>query len=299
MTGPLVVLGVLSAVRRLAQPSGVASPLGPVGVLEHWLEPVVGDATAARDARRGGRDGARHGVRARSASAVAIALVGHRHRVRAAQARVARAEARGAAGARLRARARATSTTSMRSTTTRSCSRSYGISRNVLWRGIDVGIIDSAVRERSRRCSRARSAGSARSCSRGRSGAYAWVVAIGALAVLGAFTSQLTRCMTTFSTQSATTPGSCRRCCSSRSSGAVLVCWSWARVAQRRTRTLESARVRAHDRVLDVRRRVRRLDRALVVVRSRRRRAGRPTFDHWLDLRRGACASRSASTASR
>ncbi|MEP7087447.1 MAG: NADH-quinone oxidoreductase subunit L, partial [Gemmatimonadota bacterium] len=46
MTGPLVVLGALSAVGGwLNLPAAI--PLGPVGVLEKWLEPVVGAATVA------------------------------------------------------------------------------------------------------------------------------------------------------------------------------------------------------------------------------------------------------------
>src|SRR6185503_10748248 len=43
MTGPLVVLGVLSAFGGwLNLPALI--PLGKVGILEHWLEPVVGES---------------------------------------------------------------------------------------------------------------------------------------------------------------------------------------------------------------------------------------------------------------
>jgi NADH-quinone oxidoreductase subunit L len=45
MTGPLVVLGVLSAAGGwLNLPAAI--PIGPIGVLEKWLQPVVGAATA-------------------------------------------------------------------------------------------------------------------------------------------------------------------------------------------------------------------------------------------------------------
>jgi NADH-quinone oxidoreductase subunit L len=44
MTGPLVVLGVLSLFGGWLNLPALL-PLGPVGVLEHWLEPVVGPAT--------------------------------------------------------------------------------------------------------------------------------------------------------------------------------------------------------------------------------------------------------------
>ena len=46
MTGPLVVLGVLSAVGGWLNVPEFAELLGPVGGLDHWLEPVVGPATA-------------------------------------------------------------------------------------------------------------------------------------------------------------------------------------------------------------------------------------------------------------
>ena len=45
MTGPLVVLGLLSVVGGWLNIPDFASFLGPVGGLEHWLDPVVGPAT--------------------------------------------------------------------------------------------------------------------------------------------------------------------------------------------------------------------------------------------------------------
>ena len=50
-------------VRRLAQPAGARCPLGPVGALEHWLEPVVGAGDAARHRRRAAEASHEHGVR--------------------------------------------------------------------------------------------------------------------------------------------------------------------------------------------------------------------------------------------
>src|SRR5581483_9542786 len=44
MTGPLVVLGILSVVGGWLNLPEFA-PLGRVGVLEHWLDPVVGEST--------------------------------------------------------------------------------------------------------------------------------------------------------------------------------------------------------------------------------------------------------------
>jgi NADH-quinone oxidoreductase subunit L len=46
MTGPLVVLGVLSLFGGWLNLPAIL-PLGPVGILDHWLEPVVGPATIA------------------------------------------------------------------------------------------------------------------------------------------------------------------------------------------------------------------------------------------------------------
>src|SRR6185503_18810542 len=54
MTGPLVVLGVLSAFGGwLNLPKLI--PIGPVGLLDRWLEPVVG-ASTARVAAVGGHE---------------------------------------------------------------------------------------------------------------------------------------------------------------------------------------------------------------------------------------------------
>jgi NADH-quinone oxidoreductase subunit L len=99
MTGPLVVLGVLSAFGGWLNLPPVL-PLGPVQLLEHWLEPVVGPATAADGWRRASR--AQHRVHADRRRG------GHcdrRHgrRVRSTQAATARAEGAGARRAGLRA----------------------------------------------------------------------------------------------------------------------------------------------------------------------------------------------------
>src|SRR5678816_2709901 len=45
MTGPLVVLGVLTVAGGWLNIPEFAHFLGPVGRLDHWLEPVVGEAT--------------------------------------------------------------------------------------------------------------------------------------------------------------------------------------------------------------------------------------------------------------
>ncbi len=47
MTGPLVVLGILAATGGWLNIPELLHGLGPVGLLEHWLAPVTGAATAA------------------------------------------------------------------------------------------------------------------------------------------------------------------------------------------------------------------------------------------------------------
>ena len=59
-------------------------------------------------------------------------------------------------------------------------------SRGLLWRGIDIGVIDGLGRERQRVSGRFVGwIGS--QLQSGRLGTYAWVLALGVLAVLGAF----------------------------------------------------------------------------------------------------------------
>jgi NADH-quinone oxidoreductase subunit L len=183
MTGPLVVLGVLSAAGGwLNLPA--ALPIGPVGVLEKWLDPVVGVATAAVAGT------ATEAVTSTEyfliGAAVLIAILGIAFAV-----------------ARLKPAALVPK---------RDALPSHGFehvieekyyvdeiyddavvkplvsgSRNVLWTGIDRGIIDSLFVNGS--AVLARGVGWIGSqLQSGETGAYAWAIAIGALAVLGAFT---------------------------------------------------------------------------------------------------------------
>ena len=62
-----------------------------------------------------------------------------------------------------------------------------GLSRNVLWRGVDVGIIDGLLVDGTAWLSRLIGRiGSA--LQTGNVGTYAWVLLVGVIAVLGAFT---------------------------------------------------------------------------------------------------------------
>ena len=183
MTGPLVVLGALSAVGGwINLPEAI--PLGPIGVLEKWLEPVVGAATAAVGGAVGEEvTNTEYGL---IGAAVAIAILG----IVVAVVRLkpaALVPKRDAVPSRGFAHV---------------VEEKYYVdeiyddvvvkpivsgSRDILWTGIDRGIIDSLFVNGS--AILARGFGWVGSqLQSGETGAYAWAIAIGALAVLGAFT---------------------------------------------------------------------------------------------------------------
>jgi NADH-quinone oxidoreductase subunit L len=183
MTGPIVVLGALSAVGGwLNLPA--ALPLGPIGVLEKWLDPVVGASTAAVAGVAGEQVTSTEYVLI--GAAVVIAVLGIAVAVMRLKpaALVPKRDARPARGFE------------------HVLEEKYYVeeiydeavvkpfvsgSRNVLWTGIDRGIIDSLFVNGS--AVLARGFGWIGSqLQSGETGAYAWAIAIGALAVLGAFT---------------------------------------------------------------------------------------------------------------
>ncbi len=183
MTGPLVVLGVLSAAGGwLNLPA--ALPLGPIGVLEKWLEPVVGAATTAVAGTAG--EEMMSTEYALIVVAVAIALIG----IVVAVVRLKPAV--------VVLKRDAVPTHGFEQV----LEEKYYVdeiyddaivkplvsgSRNILWTGIDRGIIDSLFVNGS--AVLARGFGWVGSqLQSGETGAYAWAIAIGALAVLGAFT---------------------------------------------------------------------------------------------------------------
>jgi len=183
MTGPLVVLGALSAVGGwLNLPA--ALPLGPIGVLEKWLEPVVGSSTAAVAGVVG--DQVTSTEYFLIGAAVVIAVLG-----------IVIAVVRLKPAAVVPARD-AVPTHGFEHVLEKKyyVDQVYdevvvrpvvGGSRNILWMGIDRGIIDSLFVNGS--AVLARGVGWVGSqFQSGETGAYAWAIAIGALAVLGAFT---------------------------------------------------------------------------------------------------------------
>jgi len=184
MTASLVALGLLSAAGGwLNVPAFM--PVGPVGLLEHWLEPVVGDSQLR----------VTHGVAPHLAHSVEYTLVGVA--VAAAVIGMAIALYR-LRPARLVPKAQAGEERGIERVLANKyyvdeaydaafVRPTYRLSRGVLWRGVDVGVIDGLAVNGSAYV--ARFVGWLGSqLQSGQVGTYAWALVIGVLAVLGAFT---------------------------------------------------------------------------------------------------------------
>ena len=187
MTGPLVVLAILTAVGGwLNLPEVVTDlvPIGPREVLAHWLEPVVGGATARVTA--GAAHIAASTEEALIGVAVAIAVAGIVFAiVRIKPARVPRKRdaipEHGFEGVVAHAYYVDEEIDRVIVTPT------YKVSRNFLWRFVDTFIIDGLLVNGS--AAFARSLGWVGSrLQTGNVGIYAWVLVVGVLAMLGAFT---------------------------------------------------------------------------------------------------------------
>jgi NADH-quinone oxidoreductase subunit L len=182
MTGPLVVLGVLSAAGGWFNLPELI-PIGPLGKLEHWLEPVVGESTK----RMAGEGHLSHSTEQMLIGiAIAIAVAGI-----------------SIAFLRLKPTALVNKKDSPQSTGfEKVLEHKYYVdegydaaivrptilgSRNVLWKGIDTGIIDGLLVNGTAMFARAMGwVGS--QLQTGQVGTYAWVLLIGVIALLGAFT---------------------------------------------------------------------------------------------------------------
>jgi NADH-quinone oxidoreductase subunit L len=200
MTGPLVVLGVLSVFGGwLNLPSLL--PLGPVGLLDHWLEPVVGEGTLR--VTKGVVPEAAHSTEvALIGAAVVIAVVG-----------IALAFAR-LKPARLVPKSQSPAEHGFEKVLANKyyVDEAYDAaivqpivsgSRGLLWRGLDAGLIDGMTRLLVQGKDDddapgttvpmggllSRSVGWIGSqLQSGQVGTYAWVLVVGVLFVLGAFT---------------------------------------------------------------------------------------------------------------
>jgi NADH-quinone oxidoreductase subunit L len=184
MTAPLIVLGILSAAGGWLNIPAFMGVLGPVGALEHWLEPVVGDSQLR----------VTHGVAPHLAHSVEYTLVGAAVAIAVVGILVA---VRRLKPANLVPKARAAEDVGIERVLANKyyvdeaydaavVRPTYRVSRGLLWRGVDVGIIDGLAVNGSAYL--ARFVGWIGSqLQSGQVGTYAWALVIGVLAVLGAF----------------------------------------------------------------------------------------------------------------
>jgi NADH-quinone oxidoreductase subunit L len=187
MTGPLLVLGVLSVVGGwLNLPASI--PLGRVGLLDRWLEPVVGESTLRIT----------HGAATEATSTLEASLIGAAVIIAVAgialawsmlkpERLVPKREARPEEGFE---RVLANKYYVDEIYDDAVVRPTLGISTSLLWHGIDQGLIDTTlVNGIGGRRGLARFVGWIGSqLQSGQVGTYAWVLVVGVLFVLGAFT---------------------------------------------------------------------------------------------------------------
>jgi NADH-quinone oxidoreductase subunit L len=192
MTLPLVVLGIATVFGgwlNLPAITGDAGAergfLGPIGALHHWLEPVV--SQGALLITHGAEPHLPHTTEYYLiGAAVAVGLLGILLAVfRLKPARLVRKRDARAEEGFERVLVNKYYVDEFYDRTV--VSPTVRTSRNLLWRGIDAGLIDGAMVNGSAWLARGMGwvGGMLQS---GQTGTYAWVLVIGVLAVLGAFT---------------------------------------------------------------------------------------------------------------
>ncbi len=183
MTGPLVVLGILTVVGGWLNIPDFAKFLGPVGALEHWLDPVVKESTERVIAGSGEMSSSLEYMLVGLAVLIAISGIAVATYVYKPERLVPKREAKPEEGFE------------------KVLLNKYYVdeiyddaivkpvvatSRGLLWRGIDVGVIDGLFVNGSAYLARFVGwIGS--SFQSGQLGTYAWVLALGVVAVLAAF----------------------------------------------------------------------------------------------------------------
>jgi len=187
MTAPLVVLGVLSVIGGwLNLPEVITDliPLGPRETLGHWLEPVVGAATTRISAGEAHASATVEEILIGVAVLVAVAGILFAW-ARLKPARLVRKKDAVAEEGfeRIVAEKYFVDEAYDRAIVT----PTYAISRNVLWRVIDNGLIDGFLVNGSAAVARGFGWMGSR-LQTGNTGTYAWVLVIGVVAMLGAFT---------------------------------------------------------------------------------------------------------------
>jgi NADH-quinone oxidoreductase subunit L len=187
MTGPLVVLGGLTVVGGwLNLPAVITDivPLGPSGILDRWLEPVVGAATARVSA--GASRVPASTEQMLMGVAVAIAAAGIVYAI--VQLKPARlVPKRDAIPEEGFEGVVAHKYYVDEALDTAIVTPTYAISRNFLWRFVDNGVIDGLLVNGSAALARGFGWIGSR-LQTGNVGIYAWVLVVGVVALLGAFT---------------------------------------------------------------------------------------------------------------
>jgi len=185
MTGPLLVLGALSLLGGWLNLPAIFSFLGPVGALDHWLEPVVGES--AMRITLGSVPHASHNTElALIGTAVAVAVLGiviAWMRLKPAALVPKRESPESEGFERVLEHKYFVDEGYDRAIV----QPTVGFSRNVLWKGFDSGLIDGLFVNGSAHVARGFGwVGS--QLQSGQVGTYAWVLVVGVLMVLGAFT---------------------------------------------------------------------------------------------------------------
>jgi len=184
MTGPIVVLGVLSLVGGWLNLPAIAAFIGPSGGLDKWLNPVVGSATIAMT----------NGTAVEASRGTELGLIG-----------IAVVIAIGGIVIALLALKPATLVTKDQSPGEHGFEKvlaekyyvdeiyedgivhpAFMTAKNVLWRGLDVGIIDNLFVNGSAAVARGFAWVGAQ-IQTGSTGVYAWGIALGAIVVLSVF----------------------------------------------------------------------------------------------------------------
>jgi NADH-quinone oxidoreductase subunit L len=184
MTGPLAVLGALSLFGGWLNLPAITSFLGPVGGLDKWLDPVVG--AASRVITNGVAAEASHGTEAALIGlAILIAVTGIAIAVFMLKPDrlVTKAQSPAEQGFQKVLADKYYVDEAYDAVVVEPI---YQISKNVLWRGLDVGIIDNLFVNGSAALARGLGWLGAR-VQTGSTGVYAWAIVLGAIVVLSAF----------------------------------------------------------------------------------------------------------------
>jgi NADH-quinone oxidoreductase subunit L len=184
MTGPLVVLGVLSLAGGWLNLPLITGFLGTPEILHHWLEPVVGKGTLM--VTLGEPAHLSHSteyVLIGLAVAIAVGGIAFAFAKLKPEALVPAKDSPAEVGL---AKTLLNKWYVDEGYDTAIVQPTLGVSRNVLWKGIDVGIIDGLLVNGSALLTKFMGwMGS--QMQTGRVGTYAWVIVLGAVMVMGAF----------------------------------------------------------------------------------------------------------------